>query len=79
MGGSKARDVPSNIVVLCSAMNTAIESNAAAAKESKFYGWKLETWQDPLTEPVYDTQKNEWFLLDDKFHRKVVRQGRAKA
>jgi len=77
MGGSKARDVPSNIVVLCSFMNNAIESNAAAAEKAKLYGWKLETWQDPLSEPVYDTQKNEWVLLDNDFRRKVVRQGRA--
>jgi hypothetical protein len=72
MGGSKTRDVPSNIVVLCSVYNGLIESNAAAAKESKSYGWKLESWQDPLTEPVYDTQKDEWILLDNDFGRKVI-------
>lgn len=74
MGGSKKRDVPSNIVVLCSEMNTAIESNAATAEMAKVWGWKIETWQNPLTELVYDMPKGEWVLLDDKFGRIVVRR-----
>ena len=77
MGGSKTRDVPSNIIMLCSYMNNAIEANARQQTLAKLYGWKLETWQDPSTVPVYDAPKDEWILLDDEFHRKVVRQGRA--
>lgn len=73
MGGSKTRDVPSNIIVLCSYMNNAVESTSIAAELAKRYGWKLETWQDPLTEPVFDTLKNQWVLLDDNFGRKVVK------
>lgn len=73
MGGSKTRDVPSNIIVLCSRMNGLVESNAFYADAAKDFGWKLETWQDPLTEPVFDTLKNEWVLLDDAFGRKVVK------
>ena len=76
MGGSKSRDVPSNIVVLCSLYNGLIESQVESAKQAKSYGWKLETWQEPKNEPVYDTLKGEWFLLDDNFGRKVVQQGR---
>lgn len=72
MGGSKTRDVPSNIIVLCSVYNGLIESNAAAAREAKFRGWKLESWQDPTTEPVFDTQKNEWVLLDNVWNRTIV-------
>lgn len=72
MGGSKIRDVPSNVILLCSFYNGLIESHAAAAEEARIYGWKLATWQDPLTEPVYDTQKDEWVLLDNNFGRRVI-------
>lgn len=72
MGGSKARDVPSNIIVLCSQMNNAIEADVEHMVTAKFYGWKLATWQDPLRTPVFDTQKNQWFVLDDKMGRKVI-------
>lgn len=72
MGGSKKRDVPSNLIVLCSAQNTAIESNAAAAKVAKQFGWKLESWQAPLAQPVYDMVSGVWYLLDDSYGRIVT-------
>lgn len=74
MGGSKVRDVPSNLVVLCSLFNGFIESNAKAAATAKDFGWKLNTWQNPLEVPVFDTQKREWRLLDDVYGSKVVNQ-----
>lgn len=72
MGGSKKRDVPSNLVVLCSAQNTAIESNVAAAKLAKEFGWKLESWQDPIAEPIYDAMSGVWYLLDNSYGRIVT-------
>lgn len=69
MGGSKAREVPSNVVVLCSEYNGRIESDPAAATEAKRYGWKLESWEDPKQVPVYDPQMFSWFLLDDDYGR----------
>lgn len=72
MGGSKVRDVPSNVIVLCSEMNHLIEHSAHHAAAARSKGWKLWTWQDPLTTPVFDTQKNQWFMLDDNFDRKVI-------
>jgi 1-aminocyclopropane-1-carboxylate deaminase/D-cysteine desulfhydrase-like pyridoxal-dependent ACC family enzyme len=72
MGGSKLRDQPSNFVTLCSLYNGAIESNHTAAAEAKRYGWKLESWQDPDQEPVYDRMSGAWFLLNDDFSRIVV-------
>lgn len=72
MGGSKARDVPSNIVVLCSSLNGLIESDDRWARVAKEYGWKLETWQNPAEIPVHDFQTREWYLLNDDFTRKVV-------
>jgi hypothetical protein len=72
MGGSRNRDQPSNLVILCSLYNGAIESNPTAAAEAKRYGWKLESWQDPDQEPVFDRMSGEWFLLNDQFSRIVV-------
>ncbi len=69
MGGSKARDVPSNVVVLCSRLNGLIESDTQAAALARRYGWKLSSWQDPRLVPVYDTQSTTWFLLGDDFSR----------
>lgn len=76
MGGSKARDVPSNIVVLCSLLNGQIESDARYAATARRYGWKLDSWDDPLEVPVYDTLKGEWHLLDNEYGYKVVNQER---
>lgn len=64
-GGSKKRDRPSNIIVLCSAYNTLIESNANAAKTARELGIKLNSWENPLEVPIY--QHGEYWLLDDNF------------
>jgi hypothetical protein len=72
MGGSKTRDVPSNIVVLCSLLNGQIEADARWARVAKSYGWKLESWQSPVSEPVYNSLTGEWRLLDDDWGYKVV-------
>lgn len=65
MGGSKERDVPSNIVVLCSRLNGLIESNATQRTLAIFYGWKLTAGQDPLKTPIFISGK--WWLLDNNF------------
>lgn len=72
MGGSKKRDVPSNVFILCSEMNNAIEQNAHLAAAARSKGWKLWNWQDPANTPIFDTQKNQWFILGDDFTRKVI-------
>ena len=41
MGGSKERDMPSNIIVMCSAFNERIEQDADAASKAVQYGWKV--------------------------------------
>jgi len=66
MGGSKIRDVPSNIVVLCANMNNLIESSSEAAQMALDYGWKLNTWQDPMTTPYWSAITNEWVYLDNE-------------
>lgn len=67
MGGSKVRDVPSNLVVLCSVLNGLIESDSRYARVAKEYGWKLESWQNPREVKVFSTILGKWLLLDDEF------------
>lgn len=70
MGGSKERDVPSNIHVLCSRTNGRIESDASEAARARAYGWKLYSWEEPDQMPYYDTVTGEWWLLDDEYSRR---------
>jgi hypothetical protein len=70
MGGSKIRDVPSNIITLCSEFNGLIESNATLAELARAYGWKLTAGQDPKLTPVF--ARGRWWLLDDNFGRVQV-------
>lgn len=72
MGGSKLRDVPSNIIVLCAAYNGLIESSATHAKLAIDFGWKLTAGQDPKETPVMISGK--WYLLDDNFGKVQVRE-----
>jgi hypothetical protein len=66
-GGSRSRDVPSNIVVLCSYMNGLIESNASAAEAARGKGWKLSSWESPAEVPLWNAIFGEWQLLDDNY------------
>lgn len=72
-GGSKKRDVPSNIIVLCSAYNGLIESDAEAARFAKEFGYKLESWEDPKRVPFYS--RGKWWILDDSYNRFVFEEG----
>lgn len=65
MGGSSKLDRLDNLIVLCSAMNLAIESDADAAELALRNGWKLASWDDFST-PVFDIQTELHYLLDDK-------------
>jgi hypothetical protein len=67
MGGSKLRHKPSNLVILCSSMNSLIESDNRWSSLALRYGWKLESWEDPAQVPVYDAIKDCWFLLTDDY------------
>jgi 5-methylcytosine-specific restriction endonuclease McrA len=71
-GTASKRNQPSNLVVLCSAFNQAIESDPDAAQEARARGWKLESWQDPLFEPVWDSVHRLWVSLDDDFGSVVL-------
>lgn len=69
MGGSKKRDHPANIVVLCSQVNSLIEADAEWRRKALTFGWKLSPWDDPLFVPVWDRMSGVWWRLDDGFGR----------
>ena len=69
MGGSKKRDVPSNIIVICAELNGLIESVHYFAEQAHSFGWKLSSWENPLEVPVWDSMTGLWYRLDDSFNR----------
>lgn len=71
MGGSKERDKPANIIVLCSWLNNALESDSRLAAEARDYGWKLRAGEDPLTTPYYHYPSGEWRINDNLFGYEV--------
>jgi 5-methylcytosine-specific restriction endonuclease McrA len=63
MGGSKLLDRLDNLIVLCSAMNSLIESDSNAANTAIDMGWKLASWKD-FAAPIFNANTGEWFVLD---------------
>ena len=74
MGGSKLLNNPANIIVMCAAINLAMEADPGLAEAAHKYGWKLDGWADPVTRPVFDRSKGVWFYLDNDFNRVVTRK-----
>lgn len=72
MGGSKALDKPSNIIVMCSRMNGLIESDAGVAEVARMRGWKLSRWQEPERTAFYDASTYTWYLIDNDYNRKAA-------
>ena len=72
MGGSKELDKPSNLIVLCSRMNSLIESDVLYAGEAKAKGWKISKWQEPESVPIWDNVAQAWFVLDNGWVRERV-------
>lgn len=72
-GGKNAKAAqPSNIIVLCSFANGLAESDAGFARICQDRGWKLHSWQNPETTPVFDVIDDVWYALDNKFGRIVL-------
>jgi hypothetical protein len=63
-GGYKAGNDPANYLLLCSAFNGLIESDAKAAGMARRYGWKLSRYDNPSEKPVYDMVAGAWFILN---------------
>lgn len=77
MGGSKVRDVPSNIIVMCSYWNGAMESDARAAEVARKYGWKLSGHDTPKDRDVYYPAEGVWYRLDDDYGKELVSEHRS--
>jgi hypothetical protein len=67
MGGSKFRDQPSNLILLCWFVNFEMEASSVKAKIAKEYGWKLLSTDNSSAIPVYHYPSATWRLLDDKW------------
>jgi hypothetical protein len=72
MGGSKRRNQPSNLLVMCSEINGLLESSALWASTGRRFGWKLESWEDSEFAPVYDYVSKTWSMLDNNMGRAVL-------
>jgi hypothetical protein len=72
MGGSKARNKPSNIISFCALFNGLIESDPRAADMARRWGWKLNSWDSTTETAVFDASSGKWFVLDDSYGRTDV-------
>jgi hypothetical protein len=72
MGGSKLRNNPANIIVLCSWLNNSLESDAKIAERARGLGWKLTHGQDATEVAVWYPKYRSWFRLNDSFERVLV-------
>jgi hypothetical protein len=72
MGGSKLLDTPSNILLVCALLNGAMEQQSEVAEDAKRYGWKLESWQDPLVIPIYDAITGFLYRLKDDYSKEYI-------
>lgn len=67
MGGSKERDKPANIIVLCSNLNNLLESDPVTAQYGRENGWKLRPGQDPETTMVWLPMQGFWAYLTNDY------------
>lgn len=72
MGGSKLRDNPSNILLVCAELNGAMEQQSEVAEDARRFGWKLESWQDPLVIPIYDAVTGFLYRLKDDYSKDYI-------
>jgi hypothetical protein len=72
MGGSKLRDNSANIIVLCSYLNNALESDPNIAEKARGLGWKIRPGQDPEKVAVFYPKYQSWYKLDNEYKRELV-------
>ena len=72
MGGSKQLDNPANILLVCAEINGLMESDSKIAKMARDYGWKLQSWQDPLAVLVYNAYNGKTYKLDDEYNKTII-------
>jgi hypothetical protein len=64
-GGSKVLDTLQNVILVCSAFNQAMESDANVANWARDLGLKLSRYASPSM-PVFDNWAKRWYSLDEK-------------
>jgi hypothetical protein len=72
MGGSKLRDNPANLILLCWFVNFEMEASSAKAEIAKRCGWKILGSDDPTQIRVWHYPSQKWYLLDDHWGLTVV-------
>jgi len=77
MGGSKAREKPSNTIVMCSSFNQLMESETGAMLAGMQFGWKLPAYAAPESEPVYNMNDGRWYVLDNDYGKEEVSEYRS--
>lgn len=75
IGGYRAGDALSNLVLLCSSANWLVEHDAALADDARRLGIKISRHADPRTVPVQH-QQHGLVLLDDDGGFKRVEEDR---
>lgn len=68
-GGRNSADRPSNGVILCWALNVALEQDAGLAAWAEGLGWKISSHADPTQLPVTDATTGLVWLFDDQYGR----------
>lgn len=69
-GGKNSKaNQPSNIIVVCAYLNFLMEADPLWAARARAKGWKLQSWQNPEEEFVYDFSSDTWYQLDNEFGR----------
>lgn len=74
MGGSRNLDVLSNLVLVCSLYNGAMESDSTVQSTARELGHKLRQ-SDLLSKPLFDNVGKQWFTLDNEGNKIAVSQG----
>lgn len=71
MGSSKVLDTVQNCILVCSAYNGLMESDADVANQARENGHKLSKFASPSA-PVFDNVLKKWFYLDEKGNKTVT-------
>lgn len=73
MGGRKAADTPSNLILLCGSGSTGCHGYAHARPATSYrFGYLVRSTACPSSAPIWVAGR-EWVLLDDDFGTTAVR------
>jgi hypothetical protein len=67
MGGSKKRDNPANLILLCWFVNFEMEASRVKAQIALRQGWKLLQTDRPEQVAAFHYPSGKWICLDDSW------------